>query len=87
MTHTQTTYINRIVLRAGKKGTRSAEVGALVRKISYRAQTTKTIFIQNACPLNDVLLNVCSVVDNAAYGKVWFRHAGLPKVTPVPASQ
>ena len=30
MTHTKTTCINRIVLRAGKKGTRPAEVGALV---------------------------------------------------------
>ena len=30
MTHTQITCPNRIVLRAGKKGTRPAEVGALV---------------------------------------------------------
>ena len=29
MTHTQTSYINRIALRAGKKGARFAEVGAL----------------------------------------------------------
>ena len=29
MIHTQTTYINRIALRAGKKGTRPTEVGAL----------------------------------------------------------
>ena len=29
MTHTQTTYINRIALRAGKKGARPAEVGVL----------------------------------------------------------
>ena len=29
MTHTQTTYINRIALRAGKKGARPDEVGAL----------------------------------------------------------
>ena len=29
MTHTQTTYTNRIALRAGKKGVRPAEVGAL----------------------------------------------------------
>ena len=28
MTHTQTTYINRVALRAGKKGVRPAEVGA-----------------------------------------------------------
>ena len=31
MTHTQTTYINRIALRAGKKGARPAEVGALAQ--------------------------------------------------------
>ena len=29
MTHTQTTYINRIALRVVKKGVRPAEVGAL----------------------------------------------------------
>ena len=29
MTHTQTTYINFIALRAGKKGARPTEVGAL----------------------------------------------------------
>ena len=29
MTHTQTTYTNRIALHAGKKGVRPAEVGAL----------------------------------------------------------
>ena len=29
MTHTQTTYINRICLREGKKGARPAEVGTL----------------------------------------------------------
>ena len=42
MTSTQTRSINRIALRAGKKGARPAEVGALAsvfEKISYRAQT------------------------------------------------
>ena len=29
MTHTQTTYTNRIALRAGKKGARPAEIGTL----------------------------------------------------------
>ena len=29
MTHTETTYTNRMALRAGKKGARPAEVGAL----------------------------------------------------------
>ena len=39
MTHTQTTYINRIALRAGKKkGARSAEVGALV-SVSEKSAT------------------------------------------------
>ena len=49
MTHTQTTYTNRIALRAGKKGARPAEVGALAsvfEKISYRAQTIKTTKMQ-----------------------------------------
>ena len=39
MTRTQTTYINRITLRAGKKGARP---GLSVRKNSYRAQTKTT---------------------------------------------
>ena len=39
MTHTQTTYINRIALRAGKKGARP---DLNVRKISSRAQTKIT---------------------------------------------
>ena len=49
MTHTQTTYTNRIALRAGKKGARPAEKehpGLGVQKISYRAQTTKTTKMQ-----------------------------------------
>ena len=29
MTHTQTTYINHIALRAGKKGANPAEIGVL----------------------------------------------------------
>ena len=32
MTHTQTTYINRIVPCTGKKGERPAEIGALFEK-------------------------------------------------------
>ena len=44
MTSTQTRSINRIALRAGKKGARP---GLGVRKISYRAQTqTKTTKMQ-----------------------------------------
>ena len=36
MTHTQTTYINRIALRAGKKGARPAEVGALATELKQK---------------------------------------------------
>ena len=53
MTHTQTTYINCIALRAGKKGARLAEVGAL-RKVSYRAQTTKTTKMQTNNTNSDI---------------------------------
>ena len=46
MTHTQTTYINRIALRVGKKMGASCwgrSPGVSVRKISYRAQTKKNL--------------------------------------------
>ena len=33
MTHTQITYINRIALRAAKKGARPVEVGALASEL------------------------------------------------------
>ena len=48
MTHTQTTYTNRIALRAGKKGARPAEVGALasVFEKSTELQTIKTTKMQ-----------------------------------------
>ena len=62
MTHTQTTYTNRIALRASKKGARPAEVGALASVFEKsatelkrpkllkcklkRAQTTKTTKMQ-----------------------------------------
>ena len=36
MTRTQTTYINRIALRAGKKGARLAEVGALATELKQK---------------------------------------------------
>ena len=42
MTRTQTTYINRIALRAGKKGARPAEVGALTSVFEKSAQTKTT---------------------------------------------
>ena len=41
MTHTQTTYINRIALRTGKKGARSAEVGALASVFEKSATELK----------------------------------------------
>ena len=57
MTHTQTTYTNRIALHAGKKGAHPAEVGALAsvfQKISYRAQTTKTTKMQTNTTNSDI---------------------------------
>ena len=41
MTHTQTTYTNRIVLRAGEKGARPAEVGALASVFEKSATELK----------------------------------------------
>ena len=41
MTHTQTTCINRIILRAGKKGAHPAEVGALVSGFEKSATERK----------------------------------------------
>ena len=41
MTHSQTTYINRIALRAGKKGARSAEAGALASVFEKSATKLK----------------------------------------------
>ena len=41
MTHTQTTYINRIALRTGKKGARPAEVGALASVLEKSATELK----------------------------------------------
>ena len=41
MTHTQTTYTNRIALHAGKKGARPAEVGALASVFEKSATELK----------------------------------------------
>ena len=41
MIHTQTTYTNRIALRAGKKGVRPAEVGALASVFEKSATELK----------------------------------------------
>ena len=48
MTHTQTTYTKRIALRAGKKGARPAEVGALA-----------SVFEKSATELNQSKLLKC----------------------------
>ena len=41
MTHAQTTYTNRIALRAGKNGARPAEVGALASVFEKSATELK----------------------------------------------
>ncbi len=41
MTHTQTTYVNRSALRAGKKGARPAEFGALASVFEKSATEIK----------------------------------------------
>ena len=41
MIHTQPTYINRIALRAGKKGARPAKVGALASVFEKSATELK----------------------------------------------
>ena len=41
ITHTQTTYINRIALHAGKKGAHPAEVGALASVFEKSATELK----------------------------------------------
>ena len=48
MTHTQTTYTNRIALRAGKKGARPAEVGALATVFEKSPTELKQQKLQNA---------------------------------------
>ena len=48
MTHTQTTYINRITLDAGKKGARPAEVGALASVFEKSVRECKQQKLLNA---------------------------------------
>ena len=43
MTHTQTTYTNRIALRQDKKGARPAEVGALIEKSATELKRQKLL--------------------------------------------
>ena len=56
MTHTQTTYINPIALRAGKKGARLAEIGALA-----------SVFEKSATELNQKLLKCKQTIQIATF--------------------
>ena len=56
MTHAQTTYINRIVLRAGKKRARPAEVGALA-----------SVFAKSATELKQKLLKCKQTIQIATF--------------------
>ena len=58
MTHTQTTYINRIALRAGKKGTRPAEVGALASVFEKSATELKLKLLKCKQAIQIATLNV-----------------------------
>ena len=71
MTHTQTTYTNRIALRAGKKGARPAEVGALA-----------SVFEKSATVLKWPKLLKCKQTLQIATFKVitWNRIGQLPEL-------
>ena len=56
MTHTQTTYISHIALRAGKKGARPAEVGALA-----------SVFEKSATELKQKLLKCKQTIQIATF--------------------
>ena len=71
MTHTQTTYINRIALRAGKKGARPAEVGALA-----------SVFEKSATVLNQKLLKCKQTMQVATFNVRTLNRIGqLPELT------
>ena len=72
MTHTQTTYINRIALHTGKKGARSAEVGALA-----------SVFEKSATELKQQkLLNRKQTIQIATFNvKTLNRIGQLPELT------
>ena len=57
MTHTQTTFTNRIALRAGKKGARPAEVGALASVFEKSATELKQSKLQQIATFNVRTLN------------------------------
>ena len=58
MTHTQTTYINRIALRAGKKGARPAGVGALASVFEKSATELKQKLLKCKQTIQIVTFNV-----------------------------
>ena len=71
MTHTQTTYINRIVLRAGKKGARPVEVGALA-----------SVFEKSATDLKQKLLKCKQTIQIATFNVRTLNRIGqLPELT------
>ena len=71
MTHTQTTYINRIALRAGKKGARHAEVGALA-----------SVFEKSAIELKLKLLKCKQTIQIATFNVRTLNRIGpLPELT------
>ena len=71
MTHTQTTYINRIALRTGKKGARPAEVGALA-----------SVFEKSATELKQKLLKCKQTIQIATFNVRTLNRIGqLPELT------
>ena len=71
MTHTQTTYINRIALHAGKQGARPAEVGALA-----------SVFEKSATELKQKLLKCKQTIQIATFNVRTLNRIGqLPELT------
>ena len=71
MTHTQTTYINRIALRAGKKGASPAEVGALT-----------SVFEKSATEIKQKLLKCKQTIHIATFNVRTLNRIGqLPELT------
>ena len=71
LTHTQTTYINRITLRTGKKGARPAEVGALA-----------SVFEKSATELIQKLLKCKETIQIVTFNvRTLSRIGQLPELT------
>ena len=71
MTHTQTTYINCIALRVGKKGAHPAEVGALA-----------SVFEKSATELKLKLLKCKQTIQIATFNvRTLYRIGQLPELT------